>query len=113
MCQGNGAGPTIWLAVSILLVINMIRSKGHKAIVSSPMSNLNTDLVAMIYVYDCHLIKFDQTGRTPHATIQKLQHNMCTWKKGLEVTGGSLSIYKCSCCFYGMTKQQGKWHSLT
>jgi len=35
VCQGNGVGPTIWLAVSIVLM-EMVLSNGHMATFTTP-----------------------------------------------------------------------------
>ncbi len=54
VCQGNGAGPAIWLALSLCL-LHMIRHFGHPNQVSSAISLSSFVLVGFIYVDDCDL----------------------------------------------------------
>jgi len=46
VCQGNGAGPAIWLAVSIVL-LEMVHCHGHSAVFRAPISRLSTSLLGI------------------------------------------------------------------
>ncbi len=108
VCQGNGAGPAIWLATSIVLM-NMVRSHGHKVTFHSPISQHTTDLSALLYVDDCNLFAADQTRQQPRQTILQLQENINLWQGGLAVTGGSLSPKKSSWCIMAWRPQGKRW----
>jgi len=54
VCQGNGAGPAIWLALSLCL-LHMIHHFGHPNQLSSTISLSSFVLVGFIYVDDCDL----------------------------------------------------------
>ena len=98
VCQGNGAGPAIWLAVSIVL-LEMVHCHGHSAVFRAPISHLSTSLLGMIYVDDCDLLAVDEDGLHPFCDVDQLQANINLWQGGLAVTGGSLSPTKSSWCF--------------
>jgi len=87
MCQGNGAGPAIWLATSIVLM-EMVCSNGNKAMFNSPISHQPTDLLGLLYVDDCDLFTIDDDGRHPQRLVQKLQRNIDLWQGRLAATGG-------------------------
>ena len=55
MCQGNGAAPAAWTAMTIPM-INAQRRKGHGAFFTSPISKLSTHLIGGLYVDDTDLI---------------------------------------------------------
>jgi len=54
VCQGNGAGLTIWLALSLCL-IHMIHQSGSTNQISSEVSLTSIAMVCLIYVDDCNL----------------------------------------------------------
>jgi len=91
VCQGNGAGPTIWLAISMVLM-DMLHQHGHSAVFTSPISKVSTSLLGLIYVDDCDLFAVDSDGCHPQAVVTNLQRNINLWQGGVAVTGGSLSI---------------------
>jgi len=93
VCQGNGTGPAIWLAMSIVLM-NMVWSNSHKVSLFSPISYRPTDLLGLLYMDHCNLFAIDNDGCHPHTTIANLQQNINLWQGGLVVTGGSLSSKK-------------------
>jgi len=53
-------------------------------------------LTGMIYVDDCDLLVFSQDSNATDTAIQALQKNILLWQEGLQVTGGALSLKKCS-----------------
>jgi len=54
VCQGNGAGPAIWLALSLCL-IHMLHQTGSPTQISSSVSLTSIAMVCFIYVDDCDL----------------------------------------------------------
>jgi len=78
VCQGNGAGPAIWLAVSIVLM-EMVHSHGSMATFTTPITCLSTLLLGLIYVYDCDLFATDTDGLHPWEVVCQLQTNINLW----------------------------------
>jgi len=113
ICQGNGAGPAIWLAVSIVL-ITMVCKNGSSATFTSPLSHRLTTLLGLLYIDDCDLFTIDNNGSSPMDTVKCLQTNIDLWQGGLAVTGGSLSPSKSSWCLLAMRPQGTHWsyHSI-
>jgi len=115
VCQGNGAGPAIWLALSLCL-LHMICHFGHPNQVSSAISLSSFVLVGFIYVDDCDLfVLAPPSNLNPQEALTQLQKNMDIWQGGLEATGGSLSADKCSWSglFYYFKAGQWKLHTST
>ena len=75
VCQGNGAGPAIWLAVSAALVIYLY-SKGCATEIRSPLSMAIITLVGILYVNDTDLFASDST---PQETISRMQSAVEAW----------------------------------
>jgi len=105
VCQGNGAGPALWLATSILLVKTLC-SHGHMFKFSCPISGHLTSLTGMIYINDCDLIAFFPSSIAPHDVVSALQQNVLLWQGCLKATG-SLSLKK---CLWGLLSFYHKGH---
>jgi len=108
VCQGNGASPALWLAISITLN-NMLCSNGHLAIFQTLISSLSASQVF-------YMLMIVTWQHTPHPTPQdwlqpfpNYQHNITLWQGSLQVTGGNLSFKKCSWSILAMHKQGHKW----
>ena len=56
ICQGNGAGPTIWVAVSAPL-LDMMRNAGHGVKFTAPLSNTKDSLVGFAFVDDTDIVE--------------------------------------------------------
>ena len=54
VCQGNGSGPAIWLALSLCL-IHMLHQTGSPTQISSSILLTSITMVCFIYVNDCDL----------------------------------------------------------
>jgi len=108
VCQGNGVGPAIWLAVSIVL-INMVRKNGSMSTFTSPISHHSASLVGLLYVDDCDLFTIGEDGSQPIETIKQLQTNINLWQGGLAVMGGALSPTKSLWCILAMQSQGICW----
>jgi len=93
VCQENGAGPAIWLAMSMVLV-DMVCSHGNSVTFYSLISHQPTDLVGLLYVDNCNHVAIDNDDRTPCTAISKLQCNIYLWQGCLAFTSSSLLITK-------------------
>ncbi len=108
VCQGNGTGPAIWLATSMVLM-DMVHAHGHPVSFHSPILHQPTKLLGLIYVDDCDLFAMDSDGKHVRTTIDQLQQNIRVWQGGLAVTGGALSQKKSSWCLLAMRPQGKSW----
>jgi len=107
VCQGNGVGPVIWLAVSLVLM-NMVRHHGSSATFTTPISKLSTSLIGLIYVDDCDLFAINSDSSWPQMVVDSLQQNINLWQGGLIVTGGALSPKNLlGACFLCVLKESG------
>ncbi len=106
ICQGNGAGPSLWLATSIPL-IQMVHQHGHVSTFSGPISGCSTLLTGMIYVDNCNLLVFLPSTTSLETVIVALQQNVLLWQGCLHATGSSLSLKKCS---WGLLSFQHRSH---
>jgi len=110
LCQGNGAAPAGWAAISIT-ILSAHKKKGHSATFMCPMTNKIVKLAAILYVDDCDLIHIDMTcDDDVYTTFQKMQESVLNWGKLLIASGGS---YKPPKCFYHLISfawtWDGKW----
>jgi len=97
VCQGNGVGPAIWLATSMVLM-DMVCANGNLVNFYSPISHQPTNLLGLLYVDDCNLFAIDNDGLHPQATILQLQRNINLWQGRLAAMGGLLAPKKSSWC---------------
>jgi len=91
VCQGNGAGPALWLATSIPL-LELVQHHGYISSFVCLVSRHSILLIRLFYVDDCDLFVFLPSADQAMAAIQALQTNVILWHS----TGGSLSLKKCS-----------------
>jgi len=91
VCQGNGAGPTLWLATSIPL-IEMLHHHGHVSFFQCPISGTLTSLVGILYVDNCDLFVFLPLASHSQQAIQALQENIRLWEGGIHATSRSLAL---------------------
>ncbi len=102
VCQENGAGSAIWLALS-LYMIHMIYQFGFPNQISSVILLSSIILAGFIYVDDCDLFVLAPPSHLdPQAVLQWLQCNMDIWQDGAKATGGTISWeeYSWSGLFY-------------
>jgi len=110
VCQGNGAGPAVWLALSICL-IHMLHTYGHTSTISSAITLATLALSGLLYIDNSDLfVLADSPSENPTEVICKLQGNIQLWQGGLHATGGSLVADKCSWSLLAFHWQNGKWH---
>jgi hypothetical protein len=89
LLQENGAGPAIWLVVSIP-IINMIRAEGFELKCCTPITDEEFHFVCYTFVDDTDLIH----ARTPYpdfiTLIIEMQSMMDHWEGGICASGGAL-----------------------
>ena len=92
--QGNGAGPAIWLVMTIPL-INMLRRQGFGFKSISPISLHECHLACFTYVDDTDTIHAPLNPTvTCEQVVREIQQAIDTWSGGLHATGGILSPAK-------------------
>ena len=89
--QGNGASPSIWVAVSTPL-LNMMRQAQHGMQIMTAISKNPSTIVAFAFVDDTDLIQ-GEIGN-PNITAEEVMYDMqqaiLRWEGGLKATGGAL-----------------------
>ena len=92
--QGNGAGPAIWLVMTIPL-INMLRNRGFGFRSISPISHHLCHMACFTFVDDTDTIHAPlRAGITAAEVLCEMQEVINTWEGGLKATGGTLSPSK-------------------
>jgi len=86
VCQGNGAGPALWLTTSIPLIESLCHH-GHLATFMSPISHHQVLLVGFLYVNNCDRLAFGVHNIPHNQVISALQNNILLWQGGLRATG--------------------------
>jgi len=88
VCQGHGAGPAIWLTLSLCL-IHMLHQFGSPTQISSATSLTSIAMVCFIGIDDCNLFAL-----APLLTsmLQTLQYSLDIWQGGVEATSDTLSL---------------------
>jgi len=79
VCQGNGVGPAIWLALSLCL-IHMLHQTGSPTQISSPILLTSIAMVCFIYIDNCNLFVLPPSNLNPQGVLQTLQHNLDIWQ---------------------------------
>jgi hypothetical protein len=95
--QGNGAGPGIWLLVSIP-IINMLKAAGFGFKVTNVLSHEQFSFVCYAFVDDTDLVhstsvpvSYDtDVDAQVQALVQEMQEVVDTWEGGLRASGGAL-----------------------
>jgi hypothetical protein len=95
-CQGNGAGPSLFLGVSTPCVLYM-HGKGFAAHLVSTFSTAIFSIVGILYVDDTDLLAIASypSESTKQVSI-RLQDMVNHWRDCLRVTGGNLNPDKCN-----------------
>jgi hypothetical protein len=88
--QGNGAGPGIWLLVSIP-IINMLKSAGFGFTVRTVISGEEFSFVCYTFVDDSDVVhsSYNQDPDTSDL-VGEMQQVVDTWEGGLRASGGAL-----------------------
>lgn len=89
--QGNGAGPTLWLAVSTPL-LEMMRTAGHGVRYRTPISYEQDQLVGFAFVDDTDIATGDlRMGQLDIDDVfDAMQEAIDCWEGGLKTTGGAI-----------------------
>jgi hypothetical protein len=87
--QGNGAGPAIWMLISIPL-INMLRTQGFGFKSTNLLSGEDYQFACYTYVDDTDLIHIGDDHTTPEHVFDEMQRMLDHWEGGLRATGGAL-----------------------
>jgi hypothetical protein len=92
--QGNGAGPAIWLIMTIPL-INMLRARGYGFRSTTVITGESYHFVCYTFVDDTDTIHSTMDPTVDHLQIiQEMQQAINTWEGGLRATGGALALQK-------------------
>ena len=96
LCQGNGAAPAGWAAISITILMAH-KANGHGATFVCPLSPKKAiDLAAILFVDDTDIIHINMKKRE---TIEDVHAALATsvrsWNELLMATGGTLHPDKC------------------
>jgi hypothetical protein len=87
--QGNGAGPGIWMLVSIP-IINMLKEAGFGFKVTNVMSHEHFSFVCYAFVDDTDLVHSSTSDLGLTELIHEMQEVVDTWEGGLRASGGAL-----------------------
>eukprot|EP00978_Attheya_sp_CCMP212_P027693 scaffold93357_cov35-Attheya_sp.AAC.1 len=101
-CQGNGAGPAIWLVV-VSGILQHLETEGHGLDFQSAITVAATTIIAFCYVDDTSLVVTAKDHNEDVIDmIHRLQEAINCWSGGLSTTGGALKQIKCfwSVCYF-------------
>lgn len=116
ICQGNGAGPAVWLAISAVLIL-LLREKTQHHPIRGAFSSASLVIAALLFVDDTDLFvtSSPDTISDPTIVVQRLQFMIDVWHGLLQASGGSLSAEKCSWSLAAFRWNAGRWsyHSST
>ena len=88
--QGNGAGPTIWVMISAIL-LTIMKEEGFGLNVISCLSHLSIAIAGFAFVDDTDIINAANTVETTgEELLDKQQLVIDTWEGALRATGGAL-----------------------
>jgi hypothetical protein len=88
--QGNGMGPVIWFAISVLL-ITIMDAQGYNATFKAAILAAILQMCCFILVDDCDLINTTTDVNTPATLIlPKFQQAINCWEGCLRATGGGI-----------------------
>ena len=92
--QGNGAGPAVWLVMTIPL-INMLRTAGFGFRSRTPISQQAYRFACYTFVDDTDTVHSCEDMNAPYTQVlAEMQDAINHWEGGLHATGGALSAHK-------------------
>lgn len=98
VCQGNGGGPAIWLAVSTALVL-LLKKWGHQTTIRSSITQVATSFVGLLFVDDTDLIQYAKNPYEPvRDLVTRTSEAVNCWRGGLLASGGDLKPSKTKWC---------------
>jgi len=109
ICQGNGTGPAIWLAVS-MCIVQLVHKHGHPTTITTAISRHQMQLAGFLYVDDTDLIYMPSDAiSTSQEVVHRLQQHLSAWQQGLRASGGALAPAKCSWSMLDYHWHRGLW----
>ena len=93
-CQGNGAAPAAWLALSSFLV-TIYKRLGYGSRMTSPITRVWLDVKGVLFVGDTDLYVMDECIKSKYDLWHETQDATTSWGKLLLATGGALKPEKC------------------
>jgi hypothetical protein len=107
-CQGNGAGPAIWLVV-VSGILQHLETEGHGLDFQSAITAAATKIIAFCYVDDTSLVVSAKNhNEDVISMIHRLQVAINCWSGGLSTTGGALKQIKCFWSVYYFIWKNGE-----
>jgi hypothetical protein len=106
--QGNGAGPGIWMLVSIP-IINMLKAKGFGFKVINAMSEEKFSFVCYVFVDNTDLVHASDHDIGLTGLVDEMQAVVDTWEGGLRASGGALVPNKSYWYLIHFTFQNNRW----
>ncbi len=89
ICQGNGAGPAIWLIVSAP-VIDMLKKEGFGLHMESAISKEYYHFLCYTFVDDTDLVNSPGMWASAEEVTDEMQNALDHWEGGIRATGGAL-----------------------
>ncbi len=83
ICQGNGAGPSIWAVLSSP-IINLLRSKGFGQSFTSPITHSHIRLAGYAFIDDSDLLQVLSALQSVGLAVVSLQKAVDTWEADLK-----------------------------
>lgn len=109
ICQGKGAGPAVWLAISTVLVLILHEKIRHQPL-RGAISSISLVILALLFVDDTDLILYESPSSRNHISLlSRMQALLDLWQGLLHASGGSLSAEKCSWCLVAFRWKSGQW----
>jgi hypothetical protein len=109
LCQGNGAAPAGWGAISIC-ILRLHNKKGNRVKFLCPISKLKYHLSAILYVDGTDLLHIDLTKDKSMDTVHTaIQDSINSWGNLLIATGGAIQPSKCFYSIISYKWTNGEW----
>ena len=105
ICQGNGAGPSIW-SIVCSTIFKILHKQGYGSVFCHALSRGLYSLCGFAYVDDCDLFYL---GHNVDKVFEGLQAMLHLWDKLMEVTGAAIAPDKCWWCLVGFTWKGRCW----
>ena len=108
ICQGNGAGPAIWLLVSSPL-LQMLREAGYGAQLRGAIDDTRLHLAGFAYVDDADTIQTGDLEDDIATVVAKAQGQLDLWEEGIRATGGGIEGSKSDFAVLDFKWNNGTW----
>jgi hypothetical protein len=108
ICQGNGAGPAIWVAVSSPL-LEILREAGYGAKLHSAMGDIFLHLAGFAFVDDTDTLQTGELDEDIKTVLKEAQEGLNLWEEGIRATGGELKGSKSDFAVINFIWKGGEW----